>query len=101
MEESILAAIDRNGGFIARNALIRQLAMPVGVCDNMIQVSLDQQMMMCRRLRRVVKLYEIMTAGMFSSISTHLLVYPRKLFQLEFSNKHCNSLSLLCQFQVQ
>lgn len=42
MEESILTAIDRNGGFIARNALIRQLAMPVGVCDNMIQVSLNQ-----------------------------------------------------------
>ena len=41
VEETILSAIDRNGGFIARNALIRQLAMPVGVCENMIQVTLQ------------------------------------------------------------
>ena len=44
-------AIDRNGGFIARNALIRQLAMPVGVCDNMIQVCIDQ----CGDVQKVEK----------------------------------------------
>ena len=37
-EEKILEAIDQNGGFVARNALIRQLGMPVGVCETIIQV---------------------------------------------------------------
>lgn len=37
-EEKILEAIDKSDGFIARNALIRQLGMPVGVCETIIQV---------------------------------------------------------------
>ena len=42
-EEKILEAIDKNGGFIARNALIRQLGMPVGVCETIIQVKKERE----------------------------------------------------------
>ena len=37
-EELILRSIEANKGCVSRNALIRELAMPLGVCDDIISV---------------------------------------------------------------
>ena len=37
-EEKIMAIVEKNGGCVSRNALIRQMALPIGVCDDLIGV---------------------------------------------------------------
>ena len=37
-EEKIMAIVEKNGGCVSRNALIRLLALPFGVCDVLIGV---------------------------------------------------------------
>ena len=37
-DDLILRAIEANKGCVSRNALIRELAMPLGVCDDIIGV---------------------------------------------------------------
>lgn len=70
-ETLILDKIDQAKGCYARSLIIREMGIPIGICEDILNVIVITNVD-CRKWRRIRRLCAIMQVGMFSISETIL-----------------------------